>query len=190
MGNDRKDVMKVEDDAFVAVVDVDDAAARDDKEVDEEEADDEKAADIELDSGEDEIEVSVDVSVGDAVVDNGDDDVEAEGGNTTVCADENDVIGATCIHSVPEHMAFVSALNECPSSDSDAVEGPGGIEVDISNAEEIGPTLEVEEVCPQFSPLQADWVVATTDDLLVNGHQVVYTVFNPLIVVVAVDNVY
>lgn len=148
--------MKVEDDAFVAVVDVDDAAARDDREVDEEEADDEEDADIELDGGNDEIEVSVDVSVGDAVVDNGDDDVEAKGGNTTVKADENDVIGASCVHSVPEHMDFVSALNECPKFDSDAVEGPEGIKVDISNAEEIAPTLEVEEICPQFSPLQAD----------------------------------
>ena len=175
--NGREDAMKVEEDTAVAVGSVDDVKAGDGKEVDNNEVDDGEDADIELDDGNNGTEVCVDVSVDAVVVENDDDDdVETEGEYANVEAGEDDCVGTSCVHSVPEHTPF----DKYPDEDSDSVEVLKEIEVDVADEAEVILTLAVEEV----------WVVAPKVDLLVNGHQVVYTVFKPLMVVVAVDNVY
>ena len=98
--------MKVEEDTAVAVGSVDDVKAGDGKEVDNNEVDDGEDADIELNDGNNGTEVCVDVSVDAGVVENDDDDVETEGEYANVEAGEDDCVGTSCVHSVPEHIPF------------------------------------------------------------------------------------
>ena len=134
--------MKVEEDTAVAVGSVDDVKVGDGKEVDNIEVDDGEDADIELDDGNNGTEVCVDVIVDAVVVENDDDDVETEGEYANVEAGEDDCVGTSCVHSVPEHIPF----DKYPDEDSDSVEVLKEIEVDVADEAEVILTLAVEEV--------------------------------------------